>query len=41
MVRPNPESLSMVSDLFWLDPSHLGPYRRLLARMVPFLAKAN
>jgi 2-polyprenyl-3-methyl-5-hydroxy-6-metoxy-1,4-benzoquinol methylase len=30
MLTPNPEDLSIMGDIFWLDPTHVRPYPRLL-----------
>jgi SAM-dependent methyltransferase len=30
LVTPNPEDLTIMSDIFWLDPTHVRPYPRLL-----------
>jgi O-antigen chain-terminating methyltransferase len=30
VVTPNPEDLAVISDIFWLDPTHVRPYPRLL-----------
>jgi 2-polyprenyl-3-methyl-5-hydroxy-6-metoxy-1,4-benzoquinol methylase len=35
LVTPNPEDLSIIGEIFWLDPTHVRPYpRKLLERMV-------
>jgi|ERR1700733_2052134 len=30
LVTPNPEDICIMSDIFWLDPTHVRPYPRLL-----------
>jgi len=30
LVTPNPEDLSIISEIFWLDPTHVRPYPKLL-----------
>jgi len=30
VVTPNPASLAVISEIFWLDPTHVRPYPRLL-----------
>ncbi len=30
MLTPNPEDLTIMGDIFWLDPTHVRPYPRLL-----------
>ena len=30
LVTPNPEDICIMSDIFWLDPTHIRPYPRLL-----------
>jgi SAM-dependent methyltransferase len=30
LVTPNPEDLTIISEIFWLDPTHVRPYPRLL-----------
>lgn len=30
LVTPNPEDLTIISNIFWLDPTHVRPYPRLL-----------
>lgn len=30
LVTPNPEDLAIISEIFWLDPTHVRPYPRLL-----------
>jgi 2-polyprenyl-3-methyl-5-hydroxy-6-metoxy-1,4-benzoquinol methylase len=35
LVTPNPEDLSIIGEIFWLDPTHVRPYpKKLLIRMV-------
>lgn len=35
LLTPNPASLEVISEIFWLDPTHVRPYPlRLLTRMV-------
>ena len=35
VVTPNPEDLAIISEIFWLDPTHVRPYPKLLlARML-------
>ena len=35
MVTPNPEDLAVISEIFWLDPTHVRPYpMRLLKSML-------
>lgn len=30
LVTPNPEDLAVISEIFWLDPTHVRPYPKLL-----------
>jgi 2-polyprenyl-3-methyl-5-hydroxy-6-metoxy-1,4-benzoquinol methylase len=30
LLTPNPEDLAVISEIFWLDPTHVRPYPRLL-----------
>lgn len=30
LVTPNPEDLTIISEIFWLDPTHVRPYPKLL-----------
>ncbi len=30
LVTPNPEDLTVISEIFWLDPTHVRPYPKLL-----------
>jgi SAM-dependent methyltransferase len=30
LVTPNPEDISIISEIFWLDPTHVRPYPKLL-----------
>ncbi len=30
VVTPNPEDLTIISEIFWLDPTHVRPYPKLL-----------
>jgi 2-polyprenyl-3-methyl-5-hydroxy-6-metoxy-1,4-benzoquinol methylase len=30
LVTPNPEDLAIIAEVFWLDPTHVRPYPRLL-----------
>ncbi|HWX54357.1 MAG TPA: class I SAM-dependent methyltransferase [Verrucomicrobiae bacterium] len=32
LITPNPEDLAVISEIFWLDPTHVRPYPRLLLR---------
>jgi len=32
LVTPNPEDLTIISEIFWLDPSHIRPYPLLLLK---------
>jgi len=35
LITPNPQDLTVISEIFWLDPTHIRPYPlRLLTRMV-------
>lgn len=35
LVTPNPEDLSVIAEIFWLDPTHVRPYpRKLLVSML-------
>jgi 2-polyprenyl-3-methyl-5-hydroxy-6-metoxy-1,4-benzoquinol methylase len=35
LVTPNPEDLTIISEIFWLDPTHVRPYpKALLERML-------
>jgi 2-polyprenyl-3-methyl-5-hydroxy-6-metoxy-1,4-benzoquinol methylase len=35
LVTPNPEDLSVIAEIFWLDPTHVRPYpKKLLLTMV-------
>jgi SAM-dependent methyltransferase len=38
LVTPNPEDLTIISEVFWLDPTHVRPYPRLLLES---MLKAN
>jgi hypothetical protein len=30
LITPNPEDICIMSDIFWLDPTHVRPYPKLL-----------
>jgi hypothetical protein len=30
LVTPNPEDITIISEVFWLDPTHVRPYPKLL-----------
>src|SRR5262249_3311138 len=30
LVTPNPEDITIISEIFWLDPTHVRPYPKLL-----------
>jgi 2-polyprenyl-3-methyl-5-hydroxy-6-metoxy-1,4-benzoquinol methylase len=32
LVTPNPEDICIMADIFWLDPTHVRPYPRLLLK---------
>ncbi len=32
LIAPNPEDLAVISETFWLDPTHVRPYPRLLLK---------
>jgi hypothetical protein len=32
IVTPNPEDLAIISEIFWLDPTHVRPYPALQLR---------
>lgn len=32
LITPNPEDLTVISEIFWLDPTHVRPYPRLLLK---------
>jgi SAM-dependent methyltransferase len=32
LVTPNPEDLAVIAEFFWLDPTHIRPYPKLLLR---------
>ena len=32
LITPNPEDLSVIAEIFWLDPTHVRPYPRKLLR---------
>jgi O-antigen chain-terminating methyltransferase len=32
MLTPNPEDLAVIADIYWLDPTHVRPYPRLLLK---------
>jgi 2-polyprenyl-3-methyl-5-hydroxy-6-metoxy-1,4-benzoquinol methylase len=32
LLTPNPEDLAVVSEIFWLDPTHVRPYPKLLLK---------
>jgi|SRR5882724_1454138 len=35
LITPNPEDLSIIAEIFWLDPTHVRPYpKKLLLRML-------
>ena len=34
VVTPNPEDLAVISEIFWLDPTHIRPYPRLLLKQM-------
>ncbi|HEV1995864.1 MAG TPA: class I SAM-dependent methyltransferase [Candidatus Acidoferrum sp.] len=32
LITPNPEDLAVISEIFWLDPTHVRPYPKLLLK---------